>query len=111
MGSQKHFGKEKIVNSTMKRSLPNPSQTVDETQDTPAQKTRKFCILFHTVDGVIPYMTPLLLQKHFAPDQDFMKYFLLGISVREACCVPIYPKAPTPSQPEKSGGLKSEEQN
>lgn len=44
-------------------------------------------LLLHGADGVIPYMTPMLLQKYFAPPQP---HLLLGVAVQDTCLVPLY---------------------
>lgn len=64
--------------STMKRRW--TKQTV--TSDSPIS------FLLHTHDGLIPFMTPTLVEKYFPAPQ---KHLVLGIAVRDTCVVPLYP--------------------
>lgn len=52
------------------------------------QHQRPIRLLLHTKDGIIPYLTPLLLQKYFPAPQTHLS---LGIAVREYCSKPLYP--------------------
>ena len=62
-----------------------------------------FRLLIHAVDGAIPYLTPHLLEKCF-PAQQVKDILWIGMSVRDACIIPVMkvPKAP------KDGSKKEE---
>jgi hypothetical protein len=45
-------------------------------------------LLLHTNDGIIPYLTPIILQKYFPAPQIHLS---LGIAVRDTCSKPLFP--------------------
>mmetsp|Transcript_13404 Transcript_13404/g.22823 ORF Transcript_13404/g.22823 Transcript_13404/m.22823 type:complete len:449 (-) Transcript_13404:82-1428(-) len=45
------------------------------------------CLLLHTVDGSIPFLTPQLLKTYFPSPQP---HLILGVAVRDTCIVPVY---------------------
>jgi hypothetical protein len=59
------------------------------------EKKRPIQLLLHAPDGVIPYLTPLLLQKHFSPPQP---HLLLAVAVQDTCLTPRY-ATPEASKP------------
>ena len=48
-------------------------------------------LLIHAVDGAIPYLTPHLLEKCF-PAEQVKDILWIGMSVRDACIVPVMKK-------------------
>ena len=55
-----------------------------ETNEAPSLR-----LLLHCVDGVVPYLTPHLLEKYF-PAHRFGNVLSLGLAVRDTCIAPIY---------------------
>jgi Queuine tRNA-ribosyltransferase len=52
------------------------------------QRQSPIRLLLHTKDGIIPYLTPTLLQKYFPAPQT---HLCVGIAVREYCSKPLFP--------------------
>lgn len=64
-----------------------------------------FRLLIHAVDGAIPYLTPHLLEKCF-PVQQVKDILWIGLSVRDACIIPVMkvPKAPKDGSKNQQNG-------
>jgi Queuine tRNA-ribosyltransferase len=66
-------------------------------------------LLLHCPDGTVPYLTPLMLQRCFAPTT-VDDVLTLGIAIRDTCPVPQYEtSAPVPATDSASVSLKDNE--
>jgi tRNA-guanine family transglycosylase len=54
----------------------------------PSENSKPIQLLLQAPDGVVPYLTPVLLRKYFPSPQP---HLLLGVSVQDTCLMPLYP--------------------
>jgi queuine tRNA-ribosyltransferase accessory subunit len=66
---------------------PSSSSSTNEAHDVEEAKF-PIRLLLHTSDGIIPYLTPALLQKYLPAPQNHLS---LGIAVRDTCSKPLFP--------------------
>jgi len=88
----------------MKRPLDQPNESTDgcsydSTDQERSQRCRSIRLLLHTSDGIIPYLTPLLLQKYLPAPQN---HLVVGIAVRDTCSKPTFP-SPESTKPNGYG--------
>ena len=70
----------------------------EPTLDTSSQQSPPILrLMLHTEDGMVPYLTPDLLLKHFPPST----LWCLGIAVNETCIAPIYSSHNPPNLKQK----------
>jgi hypothetical protein len=65
---------------TMKRSKEEASQSTS---------SPSIRLLLHCSDGVVPFLTPALLQKCF-PVEEVQDVLMLGLAAKDTCVVPVY---------------------
>ena len=58
--------------------------STDDQQPSPAIR-----LLLHCTDGVVPFLTPSLLQKCFPP-KEVENVLMLGLAAKDTCVVPVY---------------------
>lgn len=60
----------------------------DQHQASPSQNT-SIRLLLHCSDGVVPFLTPSLLETCFPPKQ-VQNVLMLGLAAKDTCVVPVY---------------------
>ena len=75
---------------------------MQQPQTAPPPAAEMIRLMLHTEDGMVPFLTPDLLEKYFPPST----LWCLGIAVNETCITPLYSTTHTNSKTSKKKATK-----